>query len=153
MSWKRKANQPNRLTDLVPESPSISESIHCSTNSPPSESTGIMEFAPFLPPPVSNSNCILNLSPNATASTSDLSSSRSRREIASADIMSIIRDTCLSPSLSKEEKISLLSEIGIQISRLQRQLNSSPIGATSGNSVNKTSSQSICVKVCQCQLF
>ncbi|KAM7538508.1 hypothetical protein Aperf_G00000066262 [Anoplocephala perfoliata] len=146
MSWKRKTNQPNRLIDLTPESSSISESIHCSTNSPPSESTGIMEFAPFLPPSVSSANCILNLSPNTTASTSDLSS-RSQREIASADIMSIIRDTCLSPSLSKEEKISLLSEIGIQISRLQRQLNSSPIGTSSGNNINKTSSHNICGKI------
>ncbi|VDD76874.1 unnamed protein product [Mesocestoides corti] len=78
-----------------------------------------MEFVPFLPPST-NHGGILNLSPTATKTIS----SKSQREAASADIMSILRDACLSSSLSREEKISLLSEVTSQISGLKRQLNS-----------------------------
>ncbi|KAL5109805.1 Transcription factor SOX-5 [Taenia crassiceps] len=134
MSWKRKANQPNRLKELPPESPSLIRLAHKSSNTSSTvDITGspeVMEFVPFLPHP-SNSSCILNLSPKATVNTG--LSPKSQREAASADIMSILRDACLSSNLSREEKISLLSEVANQISGLKRQLNSSPLN-TSGNS-------------------
>ncbi|VDK33530.1 unnamed protein product [Taenia asiatica] len=139
MSWKRKTNQPNRLKELPPESPSVIGLAHKSSNtSLTADTTGspeAMEFVPFLPHP-SNTSCILNLSPKATVNTGP--SPKSQREAASADIMSILRDACLSSSLSREEKISLLSEVANQISGLKRQLNSSPLNASSNSNGSKT---------------
>ncbi|KAL5966896.1 Transcription factor SOX-5 [Taenia solium] len=139
MSWKRKTNQPNRLKELPPESPSVIGLAHKSSNtSLTADTTGspeAMEFVPFLPHP-SNTGCILNLSPKATVNTGP--SPKSQREAASADIMSILRDACLSSNLSREEKISLLSEVANQISGLKRQLNSSPLNASSNSNGSKT---------------
>ncbi|CDS42607.1 sox transcription factor [Echinococcus multilocularis] len=139
MSWKRKTNQPNRLKELPSESPLVIGLAHKSSNtSSTTDTTGIprdMEFAPFLPQP-SSTSCILNLSPKATVNTGP--SPKSQREIASADIMSILRNACLSSNLSREEKISLLSEVANHISGLKRQLNSSPLNISGNSNGSKT---------------
>ncbi|VDM33969.1 unnamed protein product [Hydatigera taeniaeformis] len=139
MSWKRKTNQPNKLKELSPDSPSVTGLAHKSSNTSSIADTagspGAMEFAPFLTHP-SNTGCILNLSPKAAVTTAP--SPKSQREAASADIMSILRDTCLSSNLSREEKISLLSEVANQISGLKRQLNSSPLNTSSNSNGSKT---------------
>ncbi len=157
MSWKRKANQPSRLKDQLSESEE-NEVIEVSPEAAPkAQSTSPntlvngnktdekMEFAPphFLPPPPG----ILNLSPPKPASSNTVGSvggggipnsgapngTKSQREAASADIMTILRGACLSPGLSREDKILLLSEVTSQISGLKRQLNSPP-PATLSNS-------------------
>ena len=139
MSWKRKANLPSRLKDLSPETPTSKELVYQSPNAEGNSED--MEFAPFLQKPASRAGCIVNLSSNVTASSATpVTSPKTQREIASADIISILRETCLSSSLSREEKISLLSEVASQISGLKRQLNSSPL-----NSSNNSNGSKVCV--------
>ena len=146
MSWKRKANQPSRLKDLPLESPTDTELAHQSSNSPPpadntKSNSDDMEFAPFLPKAASRTGCILNLSPTSittsTTAGATAPSPKTQRETASADIISILRDACLSSSLSREEKISLLSEVANQISGLKRQLNSSPLNSSTNSNGSK----------------